>query len=169
MFVAHELPELIATDPVLNGRLTLGRLGMAGHSNGAMAGARACMRTRECRAYLGIEGTQAREVRQGGVDRPYGLLISTQSLSYDLEGVYRRLFDTAPAKYVMYEVRGAGHNSATDLLLLRPELFNYDIVPLRGVEVARAVTRAFFDANLRDSSPQVSLSAYPELTIHTRR
>jgi predicted dienelactone hydrolase len=86
-YVRQRLSDLDGGDPILEGHLSLDAIGMMGHSNGALAGSRACARQPECRAFLGIEGTQAREVRKQGIDKPYALLISEQSLGYDKENV----------------------------------------------------------------------------------
>lgn len=146
-----EIPDRI--DPILAGHLDLGRLAMMGHSNGALAASRACASDDRCRACLGIEGTQAREIRKNGTRKPFALLISEQSLGFDTENVYRELGTRAGSPYRVVIVAGAGHNTFTDLLLVRPTLFHYSIDPARGVEITRTVVRGFFDESLRGLGP----------------
>lgn len=167
-FVLGRLRRLDAARWPIARRIDFARVGMMGHSNGAMAGARACARTTECRAYLGIEGTQPREIRKGGTSKPYALLISEQSLSFDRENVYRELLGAAPGHYVVMRVAGAGHNSVTDLLVTRPGLFRYDMPAERGIELGRAVVVGFFDRHLGGRAPTKDAemrARFPELTI----
>src|SRR5262249_36116119 len=137
-FVVRRLGLENRAESVLAGHLDLRRLAMMGHSNGALAASRACAEEGRCRAFLGIEGTQAREIRKHGVGKPYGLLISDQSLGYDAENVYRELGSHRGTSYTVMVVNGAGHNTSTDLLLVRPTLFQYRLDPGRGVDIARA-------------------------------
>jgi hypothetical protein len=169
-FVVRKLELVDRTDPILRGYLDLGRLAMMGHSNGALGASRACAEDGRCRAFLGIEGTQTRELRKQGVGKPYGLLISDQSLGYDAENVYRELGTRPGSAYTVVIVKGAGHNSATDLLLIRPSLFHYPIAPARGVEIARDAIRAFLDRNLppgKGADLRSALEAYPEVEVQT--
>jgi hypothetical protein len=156
-FVVQRLARLDRSDPILKAHLDLDHLGMSGHSNGALAGARACAEEPRCRAFLGIEGTQTREIRKQGIRKPFGLLISDESLGFDAEGVYRELGTRDSTPYTLVNVRGAGHNTCTDLLLIRPELFHYGISPLRGVEICRTAVRSFFDGALRGSDASALL------------
>jgi hypothetical protein len=169
-FVVRKLEALDRTDRILRGHLDLGRLAMMGHSNGALAASRACAEEGRCLAFLGIEGTQTREIRKQGVSRPYALLVSDQSLSYDAENVYRELGTRRGSTYTVVIVKGAGHNSATDLLLIRPSLFAYPIAPARGASIARAAIRAFLDRSLpprNGADLQSALEAYPEVEVQT--
>jgi hypothetical protein len=167
-FVVRKLEVVDRTDQTLRGHLDLGRLAMMGHSNGALAASRACAEEGRCGAFLGIEGTQTREIRKQGVSKPYGLLISDQSLGYDAENVYRELGTRRGSTYTVVIVKGAGHNSATDLLLIRPSLFDYPIAPARGVAIARAAIRAFLDRSL---PPRIGatlrsvLETFPEVEV----
>jgi hypothetical protein len=68
-------------------------------------------------------------------------------------------------------VRDAGHNTFTDLLLVRPTLFPYPIDPARGVAITRAAVRGFFDATLRgrgmERTLKATMSPYDEVTVQT--
>jgi len=167
-FVVRRLVLANRSDRTLAGHLDLGRLAMMGHSNGALAASRACAEDGHCRACLGIEGTQAREIRKNGVGKPYGLLISDQSLGYDAENVYRELGSHVGTSYTVIIVNGAGHNSSTDLLLVRPTLFQYRLDPGRGVDIARAAIRAFLDDKLLGRAGvdvKAALARYPEVEV----
>lgn len=137
-----------ATTRLLRGRLDLQRVGMAGHSNGGMASSRACAGEALCRTFLGIEGMQTRELRRGAVRKPYGLVYCEQTLALDTLGSFTELRLHAIAPFVLYRVNGAGHNSFTDPLLVRPALFTYPMDPARGVDVTRTIVRVYFDREL---------------------
>jgi hypothetical protein len=169
-FVVRRLEVADRSDPILAGHLDLARLAMMGHSNGALAASRACAEEKHCSACLDIEGTQAREIRKHGASKPYGLLISDQSLGFDTENVYRELGAHRGTRYTVMIVKGAGHNSATDLLLIRPTLFQYPLEPGRGVDIARAAIRAFLDDVLHTgtgSDMKATLARYPELEVQS--
>ena len=165
-FVVRRLGGIDRDDPLLRQRLDLGRVGMAGHSNGGMAGSRACALEAMCRVFFGIEGMQTRELRLGGVDKPYGLLYSEQTLAFDTLRVFTEMRLHARAPFVLYRVNGAGHNSVTDLLMVRPTLFSYQIEPKRGLEIMRTLTRGFFDRYLFGAASGDSLAAsFPEVRV----
>jgi len=165
-FVVGRLARLDREHPILRGHLDLAHVGMAGHSNGGMAGSRACAEEPSCRAFFSIEGMQTRELRLGGVDKPYGLLYSEQTLAFDTLKVFTEMRLHAKGPFVLYRVNGAGHNSVTDLLLVRPNLFSYSMDPRRGIDVTHAITRAFFDRYLLGNrTPEDGLSAIPELKV----
>jgi dienelactone hydrolase len=147
-FVVRRLIRLDREHPILGGHLDLTRVGLAGHSNGGMAGSRACADEPSCRAFFSIEGMQTRELRLNGVDKPYGLLYSEATLAFDTLQVFTEMRRHAKGPFVLYRVNGAGHNSVTDLLFVRPTLFSYPIDPRRGAAVTHAITRAFFDQYL---------------------
>jgi len=165
-FVIEKLASIDRFDDILRGRLALDRMGMAGHSNGAMAGSRACSQDSRCLAFLGIEGPQAREVRSAGNDKPFAQVYSEQTLAFDTLQVFTSLRLRGRAPFTLYRVAGAGHNSFTDLLLVRPTLFNYAIDARRAIEITRAIVRGFFDTQLRGVAHGDSLaSAFPEVRI----
>jgi len=169
-FALGRLEQADRSDPILKDHLDLKRIAMAGHSNGAIAASRACAGDERCRAYFGIEGTQAREVRKGGVTKPFALLISDQSLGFDAENVYRELGSHSASRYTVIIVKGAGHNTFTDLLLVRPTLFQYSIDPKRGAEITRVAVRAFLDTNLLHKDTNLlksALAPYPEVDVQT--
>jgi hypothetical protein len=165
-YAVRRLSVLDRDDPILRGRLDLNRIGMAGHSNGGMAGSRACAQELSCRAFLGIEGMQTRELRLSGVDRPYGLVYSEQTLAFDTLGIFTEMRLRPRARFVLYRVNGAGHNSFTDLLIVRPTLFSYPMQPQRGVHVTRSIVRDFFDRHLlgREQSGD-TLAVFPEVKV----
>jgi hypothetical protein len=165
-FVVRRLEALDRDDPLLRGRLDLQRVGLAGHSNGGMAGSRACAAEALCRTFLGIEGMQTRELRRGGVAKPYGLVYSEQTLAFDTLGIFTELRLHAIAPFVLYRVNGAGHNSFTDLLIVRPTLFTYRMDPVRGVDVTRTIVRAYFDRELSGvSAADSAVTRLPEVKV----
>jgi len=164
-YAFQRLATLDRDDPILRGRLDLTRVAMAGHSNGGMAGSRACAEELACRAFLGIEGMQTRELRKHGVDRPYGLVYSEQTLAFDTLRIFTEMRLNPRAPFTLYRVNDAGHNSFTDLLLVRPALFSYPMPARRGVDVTRAIVRGFFDQYLLGREKTDALAAFPEVTI----
>jgi dienelactone hydrolase len=163
-FVLRRLGAVDRDDPVLRRRLDLARVGMAGHSNGGMAGSRACALEPMCRAFFAIEGMQTRELRLGGVDKPYGLLYSEQTLAFDTLRVFTEMRLHARAPFMLYRVAGVGHNSVTDLPIVRPTQFTYQIDPKRGLDITRSLTRDFFDVHVSGKAARVRIAdSFPEV------
>lgn len=105
-----------------------------------------------------VEGMQTRELRLGGVDKPYGLLYSEQTLAFDTLGVFTEMRLHARGPFLLYRVAGVGHNSITDLLFVRPTLFSYPIDPARGAGIVRGIAIGFFDRFLRARAGADTLS-----------
>jgi hypothetical protein len=164
-FAIDRVERFNRSDSLMRGRLDLERVAMMGHSNGAMSGSRACAQHLRCKAFLGIEGSQTREIRLGGNDKPFGLVYGEQTLSFDSLGVFTALQYRGRAPYTFYRVAGAGHNSFNDLLLVRPTLFNYPLAPQRGVEITRAIVRGFFEEFLLGTSGADALRDFTEVAV----
>ena len=162
-FAIRRLQQLDQSHAILRGHLDLTRVGMFGHSNGGMAGSRACALEAICRAFFSVEGQQTREIRQNGVDKPYGLLYSEQTLSFDTAGVFTEMRLHAKGPFELHRVAGAGHNSVTDLLLVRPTLFTYTIDSRRGLDITHAIVRSFFDRYLLGSNAKAD--SFPEVRV----
>ena len=164
-FAFARLNNLDRTDSVLSGHLALDSVAMLGHSNGAMAGSRVCAAQPRCRAFLGIEGPQTRELRLGGNDKPFAQVYGEQTLSFDTLGVFTAMRGHARAPFTLFSVRGAGHNSFNDMPLVRTELFRYPIDARRGIVVTRAIVLAWFDAVLRGAAGRDDLPGVPEVRV----
>ena len=162
-FAFGRLQQLNQSHAILRGHLDLTRVGMFGHSNGGMAGSRACALETICRAFFSVEGQQTREIRLNGVDKPYGLLYSEQTLSFDTAGVFTEMRLHAKGPFELYRVAGAGHNSVTDLLLVRPTLFTYSIDSRRGLDITHAIVRSFFDRYLLGAAAPAD--GFPEVRV----
>ena len=162
-FAFTQLSSLDRRHEILRGHLDLTRVGSFGHSNGGMAGSRACALEALCRAFFSIEGQQTREIRLNGVNKPYALLYSQQTLSFDTAGVFTEMRRHAKGPFELYSVAGAGHNSVTDLLLVRPTLFTYSIDARRGLDVTHAIVRNLFDRHLLGST--VTPESFPEVRV----
>ena len=165
-FVLQQLAAINRDDAVLRGRLDLSRVGMAGHSNGGMAGSRACAQEPICKTFLGIEGMQTRELRLAGVPKPYGLVYSEQTLAFDTLRIFTEMRLRPQAPFVIYRVNGAGHNSFTDLLLVRPTMFNYPMEPRRGLDITRTIVRGYFAKTLLGvPAGDTAVTALPEVKV----
>jgi hypothetical protein len=162
-FAFSQLQQLDQSHAILRGHLDLTRVGMFGHSNGGMAGSRACALEATCRAFFSVEGQQTREIRMNGVDKPYGLLYSEQTMSFDTAGVFTEMRLHAKGPFELYRVAGAGHNSVTDLLMVRPTLFTYAIDSRRGVDITHTIIRSFFDRHLRGAAEKPA--SFPEVRV----
>ena len=191
------LDELSRTGSLLAVRLgdvvDLDRVGMLGHSFGGAAALEACRLDARFLACADLDGLPFGPVRTEGVGRPTLVLLS-QPVYSDAELAQRgrtrsaweamgrdRLADLShllrldpEAGGAVVEIRGTGHHSFSDAPFVTPSLVTRwggePIGPLRGHHLTAALLRAFFDAWLRDGSPdavRAVAEAAPEATFHS--
>lgn len=170
------IDELSAIDAAgaLAGRLDLARLGVFGHSFGAMAAMRASQTDRRVRAVLtqdafgpgvvsfATETGKQMTARVGLFFRPLGANVSGQV--EQMRGLY-------PPGTLLIRAASPGfaHMSFSDLLLLRA-VDNADTraQALRNLILVRTMTRTFFDNALKGSTALPSAlpgQGYAELTV----
>ena len=177
----------------LGGVADLDHVGMLGHSFGGAAALEACRLDARLLACADLDGLPFGPVRTEGVGRP-ALVLLSQPVYSDAELAARgrtraeweamgrdRLADLshllglgAEAEEAVVEVRGTGHHSFSDAPFVTPSLVTRwggePIDPLRGHHLTTTLLRSFFDAWLRDGSPDavraVAESA-PEATFHS--
>lgn len=149
-FALQRVAELNRDDPArrFTGRLDLTRLGAFGHSlGGRIAGAAVAADSRFV-AYASMEGVPPRAARQGGMDAAVLMLVSS-SLPDMAQPNIREIIPGRRNDVYVVTLNGFGHNSVTDLPLLEPEEYPYDVEPALGLSTARHLLRAFFDQYIR--------------------
>ena len=172
------IDELSALDTTgaLAGRLDLTRLGVFGHSFGAMAAMRAAQTDRRVRAVLtqdafgpglvsyATETGKQMTARVGLFFRPLGA---------NVRGQVENMWALYPPGTLLVTPASPGfsHMSFSDLLLLRAsDNAETRAQALRNLTLVRAMTRTFFDNALRGSAASPSAlpgQGYPELTGRT--
>jgi dienelactone hydrolase len=149
-FAVGELERLNRADPAhrLTGKLDLSQLAVFGHSlGGRIAGAAVAMDSRFV-AYAAMEGVPPRAPRNGGLDAAALQLVSSALPEMALPNI-RELVPNRRNDVFIATLEGFGHNSATDLPLLYPEEYSYEIDPLLALQTCRKLVRRFFDEYLR--------------------
>jgi predicted dienelactone hydrolase len=149
-FVYDTLEAWERHDPLLAGRLDLGRIGSVGHSFGGATALEVCRIEPRCRAAVDMDGgLYGGSVTQPAV-RP--LLLMTSADSGRLPGAVRRWTDLiANARGAAYwlELPNSSHLSFTFSELLSPLLAPQGFDPRAGLRVVDKYLRAFFDTHLR--------------------
>jgi hypothetical protein len=135
------------------GRLDLDHVGVFGHSRGGAAAAQSCLEDERFAACADLDGSVSSAVLASAIERPF-LLMRSELTESTLEPFFAGL--AGPAHRV--RVRGAGHNSFSDLprvvrdlaLALDPEsLLLGSLDADRAFEINAAYLDAFFGAELR--------------------
>jgi predicted dienelactone hydrolase len=182
-FVLRRLKELNASDPAgrFEGKLDLQKIGIVGHSLGGATAAQFCHDDAQCKAGIDIDGIPFGSVVQESLHQPFFFILSDHRkesgqeaplVKTKMESIYNKL--PAETRWQVM-IDGANHFSFSDQMFTKsPVMIKVlqtvgVIGPLdkrRGIEIADACVRTFFDVHLRDApaSDLISLlSRYPEL------
>lgn len=140
-------------------KLDLGRLGVAGHSMGGVAGAELCVEERRCKAALNLDGIpQYGSMIDAPMPAPFLMVYSGRpGRAGASDIIYRR----SASKYYRIDVADALHLDFTDMNLwggpLRQRGAYGKIDPVRAALVTRTVVREFFAQEiLKQPSPLLS-------------
>jgi hypothetical protein len=156
-FVLSRVQELAqpGSGDRMQGRLDLGHVGVFGHSRGGAAAAQSCLEDARFSACADLDGSVSSAVLDRAIARPF-LLMRSELTESTLEPFFANL--AGPAHRV--RIRGAGHNSFSDLprvvrdleLPLDPDsLLLGSLDADRAFEINAAYLDAFFAAELRGS------------------
>jgi predicted dienelactone hydrolase len=179
-FVVDRLEALNAADGAFRGRLDLKALGAAGHSLGGATAVEFCRVDARCRAAVDLDGLPLGRVVREGTDKPLMFLFSdhrgehdpdTERIVADVRSIYDRL---PPDARVLASIRGAGHFSFSDQMVVRNQVVMrmlqaagvLRLEPRRGLAIAAACVRRFFDAELKgDAAARFTgpWAEYPEV------
>jgi alpha-beta hydrolase superfamily lysophospholipase len=144
--------------------LDLDRIGMFGHSLGAWTTSAIMLRDRRVKAGMGLDGAKlgARDSAPDGLSRPFLLVDTSGKGGMATNPPARRFLDKLRGWRLHLTMRGAGHNSmgddvvliraaATQLGLGQAELAELvgTIAPERALAFQRAYPAAFFSWHLR--------------------
>jgi predicted dienelactone hydrolase len=169
-FVVDELGALIRRGPadLLTGRLDLDRVGVIGHSFGAIVAAQACHREPRLRAALLEDAFMPSDVMHDGLRQPL-LFLTRPAESMRLERQVAGGWSEAEIDETLTTMRYVYEHSVEDAYFVQvPGMFHLDMAdapmladlvpwpglsgPIRGGrahEIVNAYSRAFFDRELR--------------------
>jgi predicted dienelactone hydrolase len=180
-FVLRRLKD--ANDPPgrFAGKLDLQKVGIVGHSLGGATAAQFCHDDAQCKAAIDIDGIPFGSVVQESLHQPFFFILSDHRkesgqeaplVKAKMESIYNKL--PADTRWQVM-IDGANHFSFSDQMFTKSPVMIKALQtvgvmgPLdkhRGIEIADACVRSFFDVYLRDApvSELTSLpSRYPEL------
>jgi dienelactone hydrolase len=192
-FTLDRLAGLTRADPDdrFTGHLDLERVGIVGHSFGAVVGGEAARLDPRVRAAMLEEGFMPADVVHEGLTRPV-MFVTRPAASMRVErelaggwpesdidetrGTMRSVYDRLTGDGYFVEIAGSFHLDMTDAGLLAPFVawpgLAGPIGPERAHEIINAYSVAFFDRELRhqpapllDGPPP----AFPEVTFESRR
>jgi len=160
----------------LAGRLDLARVGVFGHSFGAMAAMRASQTDRRVRAVLTQDAFGPGVVsfaRETGKQMTARVGLFFRPLGANVSGQVEQMWGLYPPGTLLIRAASPGfaHMSFSDLLLLRAvDDGETRAQALRNLVLVRAMTRTFFDNALKGSAASPSAlpgQGYAELTVRT--
>lgn len=199
IFVLNELERLNKHDPDhgLGGRFDLRHLGVFGHSRGGFTAPHACFLNSRFRACLNLDGySLTPAVMEHGIRQPYMHIEEIapwlQNLPTDeelkranqtreeanrqaQEAEQRRetTFSKMSSGVYLVTIRGAVHNSFSDMPIIVPERFsNVKINAARVLTITNAYILAFFDRYLRGRRQRLlegNAPKFPEVTLQVYR
>jgi hypothetical protein len=190
-FALDQLEALADNDSILSGRLDLDRLGLIGHSFGAVLGSEACHVDGRIRAALLEDAFMPADVVRAGLSQS-AMFITRDADSMRLErrtaggwpetDIYetlttmRAVYDKLPGEGFWIQVPGMFHLDMTDAPFLSALVpwpgFSGPIGGERAHEILNAYSVAFFDYTLR-GRPTPLLEGpsprFPEVQFESRR
>jgi pimeloyl-ACP methyl ester carboxylesterase len=191
-FTIDRLAGLAVADPddLLTGRLDLERVGVVGHSFGAVVGAEAARIDGRVRAAMLEEGFMPGDVVRDGLAQPV-MLVTRPAASMRVEreaaggwpesdidetrGTMRSVYEHLRDEGYFVEIAGSFHLDMTDAGLLAPYVawpgLAGPIGPERVHRIVNAYSVAFFDRELRhEPAPLLDgpHPTFPEVTFESR-
>jgi predicted dienelactone hydrolase len=182
-FVLDQLERLNAADSasMFAGRLDMQAVGVFGHSFGGAAAAEVCRRDARFKAGVDLDGYPYGEVVQASLDQPFMFIWSEppastdegwQQASRDASAIYAHLSHSG----YQLMIKGTRHFNFSDYaLVFAPILKMQDGLGAmdgqRGLTIAEAYVRAFFDKYLKHMDAPLlagSASGYPEVQFESR-
>ena len=198
IFVLNELERLNKKDSDigLGGRFDLRHIGVFGHSRGGFTAPHACLLDSRFRACLNLDGySLTPAVEEKGIRQPYmhieeiepweppatdeelarANMTREEEVRVVLQAKRSRetMFGRMSAGVYLVTVKGAAHNSFSDMPFIAPERWsNIEIDAARALTITNAYLLAFFDRYLK-GRPQPLLKAsdprFPEVTLKVYR
>lgn len=150
-----------ADDPFYQ-RLDLSQLGAFGHSLGARIIGETVAHDARFTAFASMEGVPPRAARRGGLDAAV-LMLSSSELPAMAQPNIRELLPARRNTVYLVTLNGFGHNSPTELPLLLPLEYSYQVPALEGLQSSIALIKEFFDEHLRHR-PDAELRSYTDGT-----
>lgn len=149
-------------------RLDLSRLGAFGHSLGARIIGEVVGNDSRFVAFASMEGVPPREVRRNGLDAAV-MMMSSSELPEMAQPNIRELLPMRRNIVYLVTLNGFGHNSPTELPLLLPNEYSYQIPALEGLQSSLSLITKFFDAHLKQlsSSSQRAFTNSPLIEFET--
>ena len=143
----------------LAGRLDLGHVGIAGHSNGGIAAVEACAADKRLSACLNIDGQAAGgPLAVGPTPRAPGTPFMYLTKEPYLHPALEALFESAAVDTYRVVVPAASHADFTDGPRFEPRLAPVDTTADAVLTIERGFAEAFFDHALR-GAPETALAA----------
>ncbi|MFB2585364.1 alpha/beta hydrolase family protein [Herbiconiux liukaitaii] len=179
-FVLDRLTALNDDDPtgLLQGRLDLESVGIAGHSFGGATAVQALSVDERIDVGLSLEGGFWGSVTSTGLTKPFAYLASEATAEAfrtkdvaagytpELDADLRATLGTSTAELDAAVIDGFIHQSFTDLALVSPALFAGGMDPAHNVDITRTQASWFFEKHLHgDDSGDFGTDspAYPEV------
>lgn len=164
-FVLNKLEQL-NTDASSQfwGHLDIQSVGVNGHSFGGATAAQFCLDDPRCKAGADVDGAPYGSVIQKGLNKPFMFLLADHSgesdaVSMQIKSNIETIYRSSPDEHIWISLRGAKHFNFSDtpfqneVLVSRIFGATGSIGGRRGLEVASACLRTFFDAHLKGQSP----------------
>ena len=140
-----------SVDDALYGRMNFGRLGTFGHSLGARIAGAVVAEDDRFVAFASMEGVPPAAARRGGLDAAV-LMLSSSELPDMAQPNIRELLPNRRNTVYMVTLEGFGHNSPTELPLLRTEVYRYETPALPALQTSVQLIRTFFDEQIKQTA-----------------
>ncbi len=161
-FILNKLELLNARDSSNQffGRFDLNSVGIVGHSFGGATAAQFCYDDARCKAGIDMDGAPFGTVIQTGLKKPFMFILADHAgesdpLSNQIQSNIESIYNSLPESRVWISLDGVRHFNFTDMALTKEKyIFRVfgatgPIGNIRGLEVAAACVRTFFEVYLK--------------------
>lgn len=178
-FVLDRLEHLNSADSSSQfwNRLDMQSVGIFGHSFGGATAAQFCADDPRCKAGVNVDGAPYGSVIKTGLPKPFMFLLADHkeerdTVSMVIKSNIQTIYNSSPDEHLWISLRGAAHFNFSDkpfqneVLMSRLSGATGSIGGRRGVEVASACLRTFFDRHLKGQSTHAIrdlAEVYPEV------
>jgi predicted dienelactone hydrolase len=164
-FVYDTLEQWEQHDPLLAGKLDLGKMASFGHSFGGVTSLEVCRVDPRCHAAVNLDGGLSAALLPPAL-RPFMLMSATETnkFSYAIER-WQKLLTQAKAPAYWLELPGSNHYSFTILPLISPLASPRDFDIQAGLQTVAKYTRAFFDLYLQGTQTDLLSSSLGETDV----
>ncbi len=148
-FLITELKYINSVNKILKNKINLEQIGVMAHSFGGRVIIEAARQDNRIKAGVDLDGKLTPDISLSGLNTPFMFILAERKDTKD-QDILEKLHKNMIKDSYFIIIKGADHGTFTDLnLVFKPWLYQGNIDPDRGIEIARKYIVNFFDKYLK--------------------